>query len=144
MRGHRTTSHLIISLTVDYEMACNVSRDAALGVMALRVIVDQAAGKNDGALVLGKAGQAQDDALLCAAPMKDSGYVLTIGQKRLPDAGQAYAVAGLEVAGGGFVNDKRQQAPIHEVAAVALGGVLSGDVGPSAQHFLAGRGLFPG
>ena len=40
--------------------------------------------------------------------------------------------------------DKRQHAPVDQVAPVALGGILLGYVGPAAQNLLAGSRLLTG
>ena len=59
------------------------------------------------------------------------------------DAGDVDVIPHLK--GGGLpLEMEGQHAPVHHVGAVALGGVVLGDVGKAPQHPLAAGGLLPG
>ena len=107
------------------------------------VVVDQAAGLDDGALLGRHIGNVELNLLdRTVGTHHIGGDVLQVAIERGADTRHKDVVAHLKVGLG--LHLEGHHAPVHHVGAIALGGVLVDDVGQAANYALAARGLLAG
>ena len=116
---------------------------ALLGSGLELVVVDQAAGLDDGTLLGRHIGNVELNLLDRAVGAHHvRGDVLQVAIERSTDTRHEDVIAHLKVGLG--LHLEGHHAPVHHVGAIALGGVLVDDVGQAANHALTARGLLAG